>query len=111
MPGPKKSNYNRPTYSPEYRRQLVELVRSGRKPSELAKEFGVHEGTIRTWVHQAKVDAGGGGGGELTTDERAELARLRRQVAQLEEEREILKKFAAWSAQESNWSTKKRSGS
>lgn len=54
MPGPKKSNYNRPTYSPEYRRQLVELVRSGRKPSELAKEFGVHEGTIRTWVHQAK---------------------------------------------------------
>ena len=111
MPGPKKANYSRPTYSPEYRRQLVELVRSGRKPSELSKEFGVHEGTIRTWVRQATVDAGGGGTGELTTDERTELSRLRRQVAQLEEEREILKKFAAWSAQESNWSPRKRSGS
>lgn len=111
MPGPKKSNHSRPTYPPEYRRQLVELVRSGRKPSELSKEFGVHEGTIRAWVRQARVDAGAGGAGELTTDERAELSRLRRQVAQLEEEREILEKFAAWSAQESNWSPRKRSGS
>ena len=111
MPGPKKTSYNRPTYSPEYRRQLVELVRSGRKPSELSKEFGVHEGTIRSWLRQATVDAGGGGAGALTTDERTELSRLRRQVAQLEEEREILKKFAAWSAQESNWSPRKRSGS
>lgn len=111
MPGPTKKTYNRPTYPPEYRRRLVELVLSGRQPSELAKEFGVHATTIRNWVKQARVDAAGGGAGELTTDERSELSRLRRQVAQLEEEREILKKFAAWSAQESNWSPRKRSGS
>jgi transposase len=111
MPGPKKSTYHRPTYPPEYRRRLVELVHGGRKPTELSKEFGVHASTIRAWVRQAAVDANGGGSGELTTDERAELARLRRQVSQLEEEREILKKFAAWSAQESNWSPRKRSGS
>lgn len=111
MPGPKKSNYSRPTYPPEYRRRLVELVHAGRKPAELATEFGVHAVTIRNWVRQAKVDAGGGKTGSLTTDERAELAKLRRQVAQLEEEREILKKFAAWSAQESNWNPRKRSGS
>lgn len=111
MPRPKKSNYNRPTYPVEYRRRLVELFRSGRKASDLAKEFGLSASTIRGWARQSRVDAGGGGSGELTTDERGELARLRRQVAQLEEERDILKKFAAWSAQESNWSPRKRSGS
>ena len=111
MPGPRKPKYNRPTYPPEYRRQIVELVKAGRRPAELEAEFGVHQGTIRTWVRQARIDAGDSEQGELTTDERSELARLRRQVAQLQEEREILKKFAAWSAQESNWSPRKRSGS
>jgi transposase len=111
MPRPKHTTYNRPTYPPEYRRRLLELVKAGRKPAELSKEFGVHAATIRNWMRQAKIDAGGGGEGALTTDERSELARLRRQVAQLEEERDILKKFAAWSAQESNWNPRKRSGS
>jgi transposase len=111
MPGTKRKSYTRPTYPPEYRRRIVELVQAGRAPAELAKEFGVHATTIRTWVRQFEVDAGGGGSGTLTTDERAELARLRRDVAKLEEERDILKKFAAWSAQESNWNPRKRSGS
>lgn len=111
MPRPTKTVYKRPTYPAEYRRRLLELVQAGRTPAELSREFGVHAATIRNWIRQAKVDAGGGGDGELTTDERAELARLRRQVATLEEERDILKKFAAWSAQESNWSPRKRSGS
>ena len=109
MPGLTKKPSQRPTYSPEYKRQIVELVRSGRKPKELQREFGVHATTINTWVRQAKVDRGEAEG--LSTDEKAELARLRREVEQLREEREILKKFAAWSAQESNWNPRKRSGS
>jgi|SRR3954466_1164220 transposase len=96
-------------YPPEYKRRLVELVRSGRKPSEVAREFKVPVSTICRWVHQANVDAGQQEG--LTTDDKAELARLRREVADLREEKEILKKFAAWSAQEANWTPRKRSGS
>jgi len=105
MPGPKK----RPTYSPEYKKRLVDLCRAGRTPKSLAKEFGVHETTIRVWWNRAEVDDGVVDG--VTTDERTELARLRRENAQLREEREILKKFAAWSAQEANWTPSKRSGS
>jgi transposase len=75
----------------------------------LQGEFDVHYTTIRTWLHQANVDEGHAQG--LTSDEKSELARLRRENAELREEREILKKFAAWSAQEANWNPKKRSGS
>jgi transposase len=99
----------RKRYPPEYKRRLVELAQSGRSYSSLQSEFGVHEHTIRIWVKQAEIDGGQREG--LTTDERAELSRLRRQNAELLEEREILKKFAAWSAQESNWNPRKRSGS
>jgi transposase len=105
MPGPKK----RPTYSAEYRKRLVDLLRAGRTVKDLAKEFGVHPTSIRDWWKRADVDAGVVDG--VTTDERAELAKLRRENAQLREEREILKKFAAWSAQEGNWTPSKRSGS
>jgi transposase len=104
------AKFVRKRYPAEFKKRLVELVRSGgRSYSSLQSEFGVHEQTIRVWVRQAKIDDGQADG--LTTDERAELARLRRQNAELLEEREILKKFAAWSAQESNWNPRKRSGS
>jgi transposase len=96
-------------YPPEFKRRVVELARSGRPVKELAREFNLHEGTIFRWVRQAEVDKGEREG--LTTDEKAELARLRRENAALREEREILKKFAAWSAQEGNWGPPKRSGS
>ncbi len=96
-------------YPEEYRRRIIELARAGRKVGELAKEFKVPVSTVSRWIQQAKVDKGERAG--LTTDEKAELARLRREVAELREEKEILKKFAAWSAQEANWNTKKRSGS
>jgi len=96
-------------YPPEYKRRLVELYRSGRKVSELVDEFGVSETGLRKWIAQAEVDSGQREG--LTTDDKAELARLRRENAELREEREILKKFAAWSAQEANWNPRKRSGS
>ncbi len=96
-------------YPEEYRRRIIELARSGRRVTDLAKEFKVPLSTVSRWVQQARIDRKEVDG--LTTDEKAELARLRREVAELREEKEILKKFAAWSAQEANWNTKKRSGS
>ena len=105
MPPRKK----RTQYSAEYKKRLVDLVRAGRKVSELSREFGVHVSSIHDWIRKADVDDGIVEG--VTTDERTELARLRRENAQLREEREILKKFAAWSAQEGNWTPSKRSGS
>jgi transposase len=89
---------------------MVELVRAGRTPASLAKDFEPTAQTIANWVKQADLDEGKRNDG-LTTDDRAELAQLRRENKVLREERDILKKFAAWSAQEANWNTKKRSDS
>ncbi len=96
-------------YSPEFKERMVELMRSGRGAAQLSKEFGVSQSTLTSWMWRARIEAGEVEG--LTKDERSELAELRRENAKLREEREILKKFAAWSAQESNWTPKKRSGS
>ena len=88
-------------YLPEFRHQMVELVRMGRSTlNELSREFGCSSNTIRKWVRQADLDEGRREDG-LTTDEREELRRLRREVRQLREEREILKKATAWFARES----------
>ena len=89
----------RPQYPPEYKQQLVELVRAGRSPKALAQEFEPSEQTIRNWVKQAALDTGQRTDG-LTTEERAELRQLRRENRQLKLEREILKKAAAWFARE-----------
>ena len=91
----------RPPYAPEFRRQMVELVRSGRTPEELAKEFEPSAQTIRNWVAQGDRDEGRRSDG-LTTPEREELSRLRRENRQLKLEREILSKAAAWFARETN---------
>jgi transposase len=88
-------------YPPEYRAQLVELVRAGRSPAELAREFEPTAQAIRNWVTQCERDAGRGDGG-VTTPEREELGRLRRENRQLRLEREILSKAAAWFARETN---------
>jgi transposase len=88
-------------YPPEYRAQLVELVRAGRSPAELAREFEPTAQAIRNWVTQSARDAGRGDGG-VTTPEREELTRLRRENRQLRLEREILSKAAAWFARETN---------
>ena len=66
-----------PPYPPEFRRQMVELVRSGRSIKALAREFEPSEGAIRNWVKQADLDEGRRSDG-LTTDEREELRRLKR---------------------------------
>src|SRR5574341_99791 len=81
-------------YPPEYRRRLVDLVRSGRTPGSLARQFEPSAEAIRNWVRQADLDEGRRADG-LTSDERAELTKLRRDVKVLREEREILRKAAA----------------
>ena len=96
-------------YTPEFKRQMVDLVRGGRTAASLSKEFGPTAWTIGLWLRQAKRDAGKGDGG-LTTPEREELSRLRRENRKLKEEREILSKAAAWFATESGTS-KRSSGS
>jgi transposase len=89
----------RPPYSPEFRQQIIELVRAGRSPEELSREFEPTGQTICNWVKQADLDDGRRQDG-LTTAERQELARLRRENKQLRLEREILAKAAAWFARE-----------
>lgn len=91
----------RPPYSPEFRQKMIALVRAGRTPEELEKEFEPTAQSIRNWVHQDDLDAGQRSDGP-TTDEKEELRRLRQEVRVLREEREILKKAAAWFARESN---------
>jgi len=88
-----------PPYSPEFRQRIVELVRKGRTPEELARQFEPSAQAIRNWVKQAALDVGERPDG-LTTEERDELRRLRREVRQLREERAILSKAAGWFARE-----------
>ncbi len=101
---------SRPPYPPEFRQRMVELVRSGRTPEELSREFEPTAQSIWNWVRQAERDEGVREDG-LTTDEKEELRRLRREVRVLREEKEILKKAAAWFAQETGSTPKGRSSS
>jgi transposase len=106
----KQKGKTRPSYPPEFRRRMIELVRGGRSPEALAREFEPSAQSIRQWVRQADLDEGQRSDG-LTTEEREELVRLRRENRVLSEEKEILKKAAAWFAQETQSSPTKRSGS
>ena len=93
-------------YTPEFKRQMVDLVRSGRTAGSVSKEFGPSAWTISLWIKQDARNGGKGDGG-LTSAEREELTRLRRENRKLKEEREILSKAAAWFATEG--ATSKRS--
>lgn len=99
-----------PRYPDEYRQQILELARAGRSPDELAKEFEPTAQTIRNWIKQSELDHGQRQDG-LTSEEKAELTRLRKEIKQLRLEREILKKAAAWFAQESETVPRKSSSS
>ena len=100
----------RAAYPPEFRRQMIELVRSGRTPEDLAREFEPTAQSILTWVKQAERDAGRRVDGP-TSAEREELSRLRRENHRLRQERDILAKAAAWFARESKASPNGFSGS
>ncbi|MBA4157409.1 MAG: transposase [Gemmatimonadetes bacterium] len=88
-------------YPAEFREQIVALVRAGRTPAELAREYEPTETTINHWVAQADRDQGIRTDG-LSSAEREELRRLRQENRILRQEKEILKKAAAWFARESN---------
>ena len=92
----------RRSFTKEYKAEVVELIRkSGKSIGAVARELDLTETAVRRWVAQAEIDSGGGPVGALTTAEREELARLRRQIKTLEMEREILKKATAFFAKES----------
>ncbi len=91
----------RAPYPPEFRQQMVELVKAGRTPEELSREFEPTAQTIHNWVKQSDLDVGVRSDG-LTSSERDELRRLRRENRQLKVEREILSKAAAWFARETD---------
>ena len=84
----------RAPYPAEFREEMVRLVRAGRTPGELSREFEPSDQTIRNWVSQADIDEGRREG--LTTAQLAELRGLRRECRILREEKEILAKAAAW---------------
>lgn len=89
----------RRSFTPEYKAEVVELCRtSGRSITAVARDLGVTETAVRRWVAQAEVDAGQRDG--LTTAEREELSRLRREVRVLREERDILKRATVFFATE-----------
>lgn len=95
MPNPKQP------YAQAFRDQMVELVRSGRRPSELSKEFGCHTTTILSWVRQGAGSSNATSpvnAAPLSTQEREELVDLRRKYRQLQQERDILAKATAWFA-------------
>jgi len=93
---------SRSPYSPEFRRQMVDLVRAGRSPEDLSREFEPTAQSIGAWVAAADKQEGRREGATpgLAAAERDELARLRRENKQLRVERDILSKAAAWFARE-----------
>ena len=89
-------------FPPEYKAEVVELIRStGKTVGQVARELDLTETAVRQWVRQADLDAGRRSDG-LTTAEGEELGRLRREVRELREEREILRKAAVFFARESD---------
>lgn len=89
----------RPPYPEEFRREALQMLRAGRTPRELAEALGVSEQTLRNWRRQDERDRGERDDG-LTRDEREELRRLRRENVRLKQERDLLKRAAAFFAAE-----------
>jgi transposase len=89
----------RPAFPEQFRREAIELLRAGRTPRELSESLGVSQQTLRNWRRQDQVDRHERDDG-LTSDEREELRRLRRENARLAQERDLLKRAAAFFAKE-----------
>ena len=92
----------RPPYPEEFKREAIELVRlTGKSVRQVASDLGISEASLRGWIKQAERDQGKRPDG-LSTDERLELQKLRRENRTLRMEREILKKAAAFFAKETD---------
>jgi transposase len=99
---PRKHN-PKPPYPVQFRQQMIDLVATGRRPSELAREFGCHETSILSWIRASKgADAAQPDSTNISTPlsaaERQELVELRRKLRQVQQERDILAKATAWFA-------------
>ena len=92
---------SRPPYPPEFRREAVAMVRSGRSVKEVAGALGMTEQSLRNWVKQEQLDRHERDDG-LTSSEREELRQLRRENARLKQERDLLKRAAAFFARETD---------
>ena len=91
----------KPPYTPEFRSEALRLVRSsGRPPAQIARDLGCCTETLKSWMRQTAINEGKAEG--LTSEEREELRRLRREVRILREERDILKKAAAFFVRETD---------
>jgi transposase len=97
-------------YPPDFRAKVVDLARAGRRLADLASEFQLGRQTIRNWIKQADLDTGRRSDG-LTSAESAEVTQLRKRIRQLETERDILSKAAAWFARETDSIPSKSSNS
>ena len=102
---------SRAPYAPEFRRQMVDLVRAGRDPDDLAREFEPTAQSIRNWVSAAGIKQVAREEKSSTPADAEELVRLRREVRQLRQERDILSKAAAWFARETGTLPSGSSGS
>jgi transposase len=92
---------SRPPYPPEFRREAVQMVRSGRSIKDVSESLGMTEQSLRNWVRQEQLDRHERDDG-LTSAERDELRELRRKVRRLEQERDLLKRAAAFFARETD---------
>ena len=101
MDGMGKQRRPRRSFTPEFKAEIVEVCRRGdRSVGQVAKDFDLTETAVRDWVRQADLDAGTAQDGGLTSAEREELARLRRENRRLREDVEILKRATAFFAKE-----------
>ena len=98
----KQGRRPRRKFTDEFKADVVRLCRSGESIRSVSERLDLTEGSVRDWVKQAEIDEQGGSASSLTTDEKAELARLRREVKRLTLERDILKKATAFFAKESS---------
>ena len=93
----------RPHYTAEFKAEAVRLYHaSGKSVTAAARDIGIAKATLMKWVRQAEIDAGRGPQGALTTEEREELIRLRRENRQIRQERDFLKKVSAFFAKENS---------
>ena len=87
-------------FTDEQKHDAVELAKQVGNVSQVARDLDISRALLAKWIKQAEIDEGGGGSGALTTDEREELRRLKREVHTLRLERDFLKKAAAFFAKE-----------